>query len=131
MMGLLAQASSSSSLASTAVSQAKKGKGKREKQAHTTMKHLSCPPFPPPTRNAQHAQHTPQAAAAAASPPSDNGDNGDGIDIDSAAIVERVLRSNPVLEAFGNAKTLRNDNSRSVKSVGVWGCGMNAWCMQR
>jgi myosin-5 len=27
------------------------------------------------------------------------------------SIMERVLQSNPVLEAFGNARTLRNDNS--------------------
>ena len=27
------------------------------------------------------------------------------------SVMERVLQSNPVLEAFGNARTLRNDNS--------------------
>ena len=30
---------------------------------------------------------------------------------EALSVAEKVLRSNPVLEAFGNAKTLRNDNS--------------------
>ena len=39
---------------------------------------------------------------------------GMGLDNDKEgelSIMERVLQSNPVLEAFGNARTLRNDNS--------------------
>jgi myosin-1 len=31
--------------------------------------------------------------------------------IDVSMVKDRLLQSNPLLEAFGNAKTLRNDNS--------------------
>lgn len=60
---------------------------------------------------------------------SSKGSVGGGQDA-SETVMARVLQSNPVLEAFGNARTIRNDNSRWVEKlqagVGEWISGRRA-----
>lgn len=34
-----------------------------------------------------------------------------GVEIQTGSVMDKVLQSNPILEAFGNAKTIRNENS--------------------
>lgn len=121
MMESIRSSSSSSSSTSTASSSFQQGSqailisgesgaGKTESTKHV-MRYLTTVGAPNPSSQVQ--------------PASSSGRKGSDA---SETVMARVLQSNPVLEAFGNARTIRNDNSRCVVGMGgVVGGWAAAW----